>query len=729
MQLQYSAQQPDISVTDYAYVSPTHSEITSSSDLTFSSSSSSNSSVSIFAEHTAKLSSSTAPQPPISKTFIPARCHCGLNSFIAVFPKSKKHTQAIATQTHSYPNSTTSISSKFNLAPTNLSSPSQSPSSSSSSIASDPSQHPPILSNLCHCSTCRHVSGQLAAYHIPMLEPPLAAPSRNTSLTHSRTTSRPLSPDEYGHHMSPPSAAARVKTRSPYLGLGKGADMGFNMISIHGLGGAGNDAGGLISALNAVVEDDGLERVVDETSRLGDDDAKGNGDGNGEADSEDEWVRPFDLLGLEEYRTSEGVSRLFCRSCGAHLFYVVTRLEGDASPSTNTNTNGGATANMVLGSTNEMRKRWKWSVAGGVLERTAGIAKVGRHVWVGDTYDGGLADHLRVVDGVVVPRFKEGVGSEEVEVGWNKVIPKAIETQSLPSLVPRPRPRPHHSGASERLPLHCHCGAIRLLITRPTYESTFPHVPFPDILCPSYARLSKKRNPRDLKWWLRPPLGHPVPSNIDPEKNASHATRYLAGHCMCGMCRGTGGMEVGSWVWVPGCNVLDERTGTPVVFDYEGVGGPVFGGGGDGGGGGAAREGMRGTFEFRDNVVTTSMPELQRRSRAGAVAALAMGVGVKTPGYARSILSDGDESPTFTASPESSGRTSPVGVAVGGEGAPQLESSQNSNQSLNSSNSNSTSHSNDEKENEDISSLYLPSGRLKALHQYTPSPGRHREFC
>ncbi|KAF9051323.1 hypothetical protein BJ165DRAFT_1316855, partial [Panaeolus papilionaceus] len=266
----------------------------------------------------------------------------------------------------------------------------------------------PILNDLCHCTTCRHASGQLAVYHVSMLGPPLASASPNISRN-------------------------------------------------------------------------------------------------------------------RDYRTSPGVTRLFCRACSAQLFFIYTPSQDET----------------LANSTAKSRQAWKWCVAGGALERTAGIVKLGHHIWVGDTFDGGMADHLQVVDGVQMSRFREGMNSDEVMLGWRKDVLQ---------------------GEYERLPLYCHCGSVRLLVTRPTYESTMLYAPFPDILCPSDSRLSKRRNPRDLKWWLRPPLGHPVPSNTDPHKNAIHATRYLAGHCMCSICRLTSGMEVQSWLWIPDCNVLDART-------------------------------------------------------------------------------------------------------------------------------------------------------------------------
>lgn len=218
-----------------------------------------------------------------------------------------------------------------------------------------------------------------------MLGPPLASASPNIS--RNRDVSRPLSPDAIKPRIAPPSARARVKKRSPYLGMG--ADMGRIR---HGLCGEGNDASGLISVLNAVTENDGLDRAVDEGSEEDDPEA------------ENEWERPFDLSGLSEYRTSPGVTRLFCRACSAQLFFIYTPSQDET----------------LANSTAKSRQAWKWCVAGGALERTAGIVKLGHHIWVGDTFDGGMADHLQVVDGVQMSRFREGMNSDEVMLGWRK---------------------------------------------------------------------------------------------------------------------------------------------------------------------------------------------------------------------------------------------------------------------------------------------------------------------
>ena len=259
----------------------------------------------------------------------------------------------------------------------------------------------------------------------------------------------------------------------------------------------------------------------------------------------DEPRQPFDLGDLTAYKSSPDVTRYFCRSCAAHLFWVH---------------HGAATT--VTGE-GEHTTADKWAVAVGALTETEDIVKVGFHIWVGDTLDGGLADHLTKIDGVELPRYKEGEGSEQVPIR-RKDLGEAVTKAKAPnghSL--------HGQGgaaSNEQLGGYCHCGTISYAITRPNEQSFLPTAAYPDLIYPHDAtRLSKVNNPNDEKWWLCPRTPAHNGSSSDSSASSSSAssdivdeskTKYLAGHCMCTYCRLTSGFEVQSWAFVPLANIV-----------------------------------------------------------------------------------------------------------------------------------------------------------------------------
>ena len=217
---------------------------------------------------------------------------------------------------------------------------------------------------------------------------------------------------------------------------------------------------------------------------------------------EDPPPSPFELSNLNQYEASDGLTHCFCKTCSAQLFQV-QKVDGKAI----------------------------WSVAVGVLDRTEGIVKIRAHIWVGDTLDGGFANHFRMLDNVELPRYKEGFGSELLSPTWRDPVLDG-----------------HSKGSQDNLPVYCHCRTVSFNITRPNEDSTLPSAPFPDVLCPyNVTHLYKIRNPSDQKWWLR-----------------ANNTRYLAGYCMCPTCRLTSGMELQTWAFVPIWNILDPRTNEPI---------------------------------------------------------------------------------------------------------------------------------------------------------------------
>lgn len=231
---------------------------------------------------------------------------------------------------------------------------------------------------------------------------------------------------------------------------------------------------------------------------------------------------PLDLNDLTAYKSSEVATRYFCSSCSAHLFWVHHKPDGDY-----------------------------WAVAAGALERTEGIVKIGYHIWVGDTLDGGMADHLRSINGIPLKRYKEGLGSEELPIGWKDKSLLEKQKQQTNGDV--------GSGFKNRgrLQAHCHCGTIKFDITRPTKASSEPSSEYPDLLYPyDVTHLTKLINPNDEKWWLRP-------------ANSPNPTKYVAGHCMCPFCRLSSGFEVQSWAYIPLVNIVQPHSDTPICLEDE----------------------------------------------------------------------------------------------------------------------------------------------------------------
>lgn len=216
---------------------------------------------------------------------------------------------------------------------------------------------------------------------------------------------------------------------------------------------------------------------------------------------------PFELSDLQQYQACADLTHYFCKVCAAQLFQV-RNVEG---------------ADI-------------WSVAVGVLDRTEEIVKIRAHIWVGDTLDGGFADHLRMIDHIELPRYNEGFGSDLLPQTW-----RSLSLDKTPLTA---------NGAQEYLHAYCHCHNVSFNISRPGEESTLPSAPFPDLLYPyNVTHLSKIRNSSNQKWWL-----------------TSCNARYLAGYCMCNSCRLTSGTELQAWAFVPIWNILDPRTNEPICL-------------------------------------------------------------------------------------------------------------------------------------------------------------------
>lgn len=186
-----------------------------------------------------------------------------------------------------------------------------------------------------------------------------------------------------------------------------------------------------------------------------------------------------DLSNLAEYRASSTAVRYFCNTCSAHMFFR-WKAEGED----------------------------RWGVMTGCLERIDGVVTLVQHEFVGDTLDGGLADHIPSYGHKTLKRYKDGDPdtSEELPMGW-----KAGE-----SLNP------------ETLPLHCHCKSIQLYLTRAT----------------------EKLKENDI--W------------VVPGKESSEPFRFMAGHCLCNDCRLASGHEITTWLYVSDENIIDATTNKPI---------------------------------------------------------------------------------------------------------------------------------------------------------------------
>ncbi|KAF8814696.1 hypothetical protein BYT27DRAFT_7156411 [Phlegmacium glaucopus] len=208
----------------------------------------------------------------------------------------------------------------------------------------------------------------------------------------------------------------------------------------------------------------------------------------------------MDLGDLTAYQTSDStrMTRYFCVGCGAHLFHQV----GGESP--------------------------YWCVAVGALDKTEGIVEIGCHIYVASTFDGGLADHLKEIDGVELPRYSKGPLSDTLPMGWRSETLKSKQ----------------ESARIDCLNAYCQCRAIRIYITRPNQLSIMPRAPYPHVIYPVHTRLSTIHNIKDEKWWLA-------------GDNDKFPTKYLASHCVCIHCRRESGFDIQSWAFVSTANVFE----------------------------------------------------------------------------------------------------------------------------------------------------------------------------
>ena len=147
-----------------------------------------------------------------------------------------------------------------------------------------------------------------------------------------------------------------------------------------------------------------------------------------------------------------------------------------------------------------------------------------KHIFVGDTGDGGLSEWVGDVDAW------EGFSKESRlwERGSGKEGTKG-------------------SGEGEReLQAYCLCKGVRFKITRPDASSAKLTAPRGDIVGPPTTKDGGEAV--DKAWWLR-----------------ENGTKYLGGTCACNECRLASGFDIQAWAFVPKANIR-QLDGTPLDF-------------------------------------------------------------------------------------------------------------------------------------------------------------------
>lgn len=202
--------------------------------------------------------------------------------------------------------------------------------------------------------------------------------------------------------------------------------------------------------------------------------------------TEDNFI-PGDLSNLTAYRSSSMLTRFFCTTCSAHMFFRSNVQSDDVNS-----------------------PQPSWTVMWGVLEKTDGIITIENHIFVGDTLDGGLADHFRSFAGKPLKRLKgwKEENKEELPLGW-----KAGDGYKNP----------------ETLPIYCHCRSVSFNLARASKPSDNP-----------------------AEYWLV------------PGKEPTDPIRFITAHCLCNDCRLCSGSQIQTWTIIPNELILDPATKQPV---------------------------------------------------------------------------------------------------------------------------------------------------------------------
>ena len=153
---------------------------------------------------------------------------------------------------------------------------------------------------------------------------------------------------------------------------------------------------------------------------------------------------------LRQYKSSEGMTRYFCGTCGCHVF--------------------------INGHSRDM-----WFVSTGTLEKLDGNVDVLGHIFLEDTHDSGASDWLVEINGNKLKRWAQTAGSPELPVGWHSTEPKATTSAS----------------PSDRLHAHCDCKGVTFYISR-------PHPQIKNTQTPTEPQQQQQQPPpAQEQWWLR----------------------------------------------------------------------------------------------------------------------------------------------------------------------------------------------------------------------------------
>ena len=217
--------------------------------------------------------------------------------------------------------------------------------------------------------------------------------------------------------------------------------------------------------------------------------------------------KPSFVDGLESYKSSENVTRFFCRECGSHVCCM-------------------------------QQDNQSWNLCAGVVDEIVGQTPPGQlqafmqHEFVGSTLDGGLAICLADYQGKAIRMFLQGPNEEPVQTFPQQRSSPIFTTPDRPAHNDQPE---SFRSADETLRASCHCGGVRYTVTRPSEASKQCSSPWPDLIVPHSAHSD---NPEDVKWWLR-----------------DRDTKYLAGTCACRSCRLATGSPIQTWAFVPKANI------------------------------------------------------------------------------------------------------------------------------------------------------------------------------
>jgi len=197
------------------------------------------------------------------------------------------------------------------------------------------------------------------------------------------------------------------------------------------------------------------------------------------------------LANLTSYDTG-AFSRLFCRTCGAHV------LARDKA------TNA-------------------YFVSSGTIEHSGDVVQIMGHEYVADTADGGLAICLTNIG---YRRLVQYARSQDQPATFSPTNHRDAQSGSWPRL-----------GRDEKLHASCHCGGVKYFVTQPNEASRQLSSPFPDLLVPYHS--GSPDNHQNVKWWMR-----------------EEDTKYLAGTCACRSCRLAVGFPIQTWAFIPKLNIM-----------------------------------------------------------------------------------------------------------------------------------------------------------------------------